>query len=126
MAIGIQFVDNCRLHLDICVIDGLRLGDHKVLDLLEEPHRVLGLIGRHIQITLLLHAVKEHEFAGPHILDLAHHYCLGRCVDSINDIVIKAGLHEAHRVSTAAEKLRELILCGCLPCACARAGLASI
>ena len=88
MAIGIEFIDDCRLHLDVGVIDGLSLGDHEILDLLEEADRVLGLICRHIQITLLLHAVEEHEFAGTHILDLAHHYGLRGSVDSIDDIVI--------------------------------------
>ncbi len=88
MAVGIQFIDNCRLHLDIGVIDGLSLGDHEVLDLLEEADCVLGLIRRHIQKTLLLHAVEEHEFAGPHILDLAHDNCLRGCVNPMYDIVI--------------------------------------
>ena len=126
MAIGIQFIDDCRLHLDIGVIDGLSLGDHEILDLLEEANRILGLICRHIQITLLLHAVEQHELAGTHILDLAHHYGLRGSVYSMDDIVIKTGLRETLRVGTAVEKLRELIPCCLLPCACARAGLASI
>ena len=88
MAIGIQFIDDCRLHLDVGVIDGLSLGYHEILDLLEEADRVPGLICRHIQIALLLHAVEEHELAGTHILDLAHHYGLRGSVDSMDYIVI--------------------------------------
>ena len=74
-----------------------------------ECYSALGLVGRQVDVGVVVHAIENNILAGTYILDLRHQNGLGRWVECLDSVAWETWLNLALGVCPAAIKLGELV-----------------